>query len=142
MCFEYDEYVQFGGTRRVRKTRKRHRCNGCLKGIPTGSTCTNNTGLFDGHWFSEYVCDDCQRLLLSIVAEELREGCPWHTAWCATEEMQEYSRDRHEPVPLLQGTLEECREEVNRIHAEQMAEWHRKRLENGLYSEVDWARNR
>ncbi len=142
MCFEYDEGSQFYNTHRVRKTRKDHRCNGCHKVIPKGASCTNNTGLFERHWFSEYVCDDCQRLLLSIAAEELRDGCPWHTAWCATEELQEYSMNRHEPVPLLQGTLEECREQVNRIHAAQMAEWHRKRLENGLYSEVDWARNR
>lgn len=69
--------------------------------------------LFDGHWSNWYECEGCRRMILSIAAEEIQHGCRWSEAWCSIDDLQDYLRNRSEPVKLLQGTLEECWQQVN-----------------------------
>lgn len=113
MCFEYDGYAEMYEARTV-VCRKPHRCEGCGGTIVKGESAELATGKFEGRLFAEYTCETCQRMILSIAAEEIRHGCHWNEAWCATSELAEYLSHRHgDPVPLLVGTLEECRYHVN-----------------------------
>lgn len=117
MCFDYDDEADIYNETHV-KTRKPHRCEGCGKVFPAATQMLHGTGLFDGGWFSFYVCQPCQMLRLSIAAEEIRHGCPWHTAWCAYEDLRDYMADRSEPVEMLTGTPQEAMEYVNRLQVE------------------------
>ena len=124
MCFDYDGESEFFNSKTVR-TRKPHRCSGCNKVIPTGSQAEYCAGKYDRDFFSYYACENCQRLIESIAAQELREGCDWSQAWCSIDDLQQYLYDKRsygEEVELLQGTLEECRAEVVRLHQVQVAE--------------------
>lgn len=113
MCFDYDKYAEMYEARTV-VCRKPHRCDGCRRAIDKGERAELATGLFDGRFFGEYTCETCQRMILSIAAEEIRHGCHWNEAWCATSELAEYlSHRRGDPVSLLAGSLEECRTHVN-----------------------------
>jgi hypothetical protein len=115
MCFDYDETWDIYEQKTV-KTRKPHKCDGCRRTIPKGAQADHCTGLCCHEWSSFYVCHDCQRMILSIVAEELREGCRWDEAWCAPQELRDYLRDRHEPVPRIGlRTLEDCRRYVDSL---------------------------
>lgn len=113
MCFNNDDgYCEMYELRYV-KCRKPHKCGGCNRIIPKGEQTTCETWLWEGDWFATYSCDDCRRMILSIADLEISEGCRWHEAWCPLDELQQYLHDRHEPVPLLQGTLDECRQQVS-----------------------------
>ena len=112
MCFDNDDTADIYDQTNV-TTRKPHRCEGCRKIIPAGSQMSYTRCLFDGSWSNWYECEDCRRIILSIAAEEIQHGCRWSEAWCQIDELQEYLRDRREPVKLLHGTLEECRQQVN-----------------------------
>lgn len=141
MCFDYDyEPVICASTERVHKTRKPHRCDGCGKMIPAGSSATNNSGLFDGKWFSDYTCDTCQRMIYSIVAEEIREGCRWDESWCAPWDLRQYLHDRTKPVEVLtQETLEECRAYLDELWTAKVEANRVVYRGSGLYSELDAA---
>jgi hypothetical protein len=135
MCFDNDDRAEMYELKRVR-VRKPHRCDGCGKTIERGEHATHHTGLFDGAWFSDYECDDCRRLTLSIAVEELRHRCSWSDAWCPLSELRSYVADRSEPVKLLEGTLEECRQQVDAAWDERQ-----KPIPSRLVSKVDWAKN-
>jgi len=114
MCFYYDDYAELYAETSV-TVRKRHRCSGCLKAIEPGQPAKLATGKFDGAFFRSYQCESCQRMILSIAAEEIQHGCSWSEAWCAPDDLREYLADRSEPVQLLEGTLEECMSQVNAL---------------------------
>lgn len=118
MCFYYDDQQKMAQTGDV-KCRKDHRCEGCSRKIRKGEKAEHNTGLFDGSWYSYYVCDRCQRLILSIAATELLDGCQWHTAWCSPFDLAEYVSEKElcgDPIePLRLRTIEDCRRYVNGI---------------------------
>lgn len=118
MCFEYDGVWEFYESKRV-KCRKPHRCGGCRKTIAAKEYATRHSGKFEGDLICEYECDDCKRLTLSIAAEEMRHGCHWSESWCALSDLREYIAERGEPVPLLNGTIDECIAQVNAVWDEQ-----------------------
>jgi len=116
MCFDYDDYPELHSASNV-KCRKEHRCTGCRRKIRKGETAEHNTGKFDGSFYSYYVCDGCQRMILAIAAKEIQEGCPWSTAWCAVDDLREYLselRGYGETIrPLGLRTIDDCRRYVN-----------------------------
>lgn len=111
MCFDYDEECDIQETRVV-KTRTLHKCAGCRKKIAKGSKAICSSGLFDGAWFRYYVCDRCTRLQYAIVEKEIKDGCQWHTAWIAVDDLQEYLSELRsygeEVKPLGMPTLADC----------------------------------
>lgn len=121
MCFDYDDYPEIYAEKSV-IVRKRHRCNGCRKTIDPGQPAKLATGKFDGAFFRSYQCEACQRMILSIAAEEIQHGCSWSEAWCAPDDLHDYFADRCEPVPLLDGTLDECLSQVNALWTAACAE--------------------
>ena len=128
MCFYYDDQPKIQEIREV-KCRKDHPCEGCLRTIRKGERAEYNSGLFDGHWYSYYVCDRCQRLIMAIAANELLEGCPWHTAWCSPCDLAEYVAEHaaygEEIRPLGMRTLEDCRRYVNDVSERTGQHWWR-----------------
>lgn len=50
----------FSYTRHIKKTRVQHKCIGCEKPIPKGSSCTRYVGSSMGKFFQYYVCECCQ----------------------------------------------------------------------------------
>lgn len=111
MCFEYDGYPEFHNAHTV-KCRKPHKCAGCRKVIPKGESAEYTSGKYDGDFYAYYTCENCQRLILSIAAEEIRHGCHWDESWCSVDDIQDYISQRREPLPVLDGTVEECRQQV------------------------------
>lgn len=130
MCFYYDDQATIQEIREV-KCRKDHPCEGCLRTIRKGERAEHNSWLFDGHWYSYYVCDRCQRVIMGIAARELLDGCPWHTAWCSPCDLAEYMReheewgDGEEIRPLGMRTLEDCRRYVNDVSERTGQHWWR-----------------
>ena len=112
MCFDYDDYAELSESKTI-VCRKPHRCGGCRKVIAKGDSAKCTTGKFDGDFFRVYECERCQRLTLSIAAEEIQHGCRWSEAWCALDDLSSYVAGRREPVKLLEGTLDECLKYVN-----------------------------
>lgn len=121
MCFDYDDYAEMVNASTV-KCRKPHRCCGCRKMIAKGESAKLTTGKFDGSFFRTYECEACQRMIISIAAEEISHGCSWSEAWCATQDLRDYIADRSEPVALLEGTLDDCLKHVNDLWEAQIAE--------------------
>ena len=121
MCFEYDGVCDFYESHRV-KCRKEHKCEGCKRVIRKGEKAMVHSGKFDGRLFRDYECEDCERLTVSIAAEEIEAGCCWSEAWCALTELREYVADRREPVRLLEGTIEECRKQLDELWQAKVAE--------------------
>ena len=121
MCFDYDGYPEMYAEKSV-MVRKRHRCDGCRKAIEPGQPAKLATGKFDGAFFRSYQCESCQRMILSIAAEEIQHGCSWSEAWCAPNDLCEYLAEREEPVPQLNGTLDDCMKQVNDMWAAACAE--------------------
>ena len=115
MCFYYDEMPVMTNSKSV-KTRKVHRCEGCNQIIPKGSIVNNYTGLFDHAWYSSYICEDCQRKIYSIAAEELEHGCSWNESWCSPSDLREYLSERSKPLNILNGSLEDCYQYVNSLY--------------------------
>ena len=92
MCFDYDEYAEFGGTE-IRKARKDHKCGCCHKPILKGQQYHVSSGLFDGSFFQVRTCNLCYQNTLTIVEHELREGCGWYHAWPVAEDQQQWFHD-------------------------------------------------
>ena len=121
MCFDYDDYAEFCESKTV-VCRKPHRCDGCRKVIAKGESAKYTTGKFDGEFFRVYECERCQRLTLSIAAEEIEHGCSWSQAWCALDDLSSYVAERGEPVKLLEGSLEQCWKYVNDLWQQKVAD--------------------
>ena len=45
--------------RLIKKTRKAHRCHGCLTTIPVGSMAHASTNVDNGEIYTLYFCEDC-----------------------------------------------------------------------------------
>ncbi len=112
MCFYYDDYPEFYNVKTV-KTRKVHTCHCCMKPIDVGTKCEYAAGKFDGCFYAFYVCDGCKRKQISIVAQEIRDGCNWNESWCAYEDIHDYLAEHD--VPMMEGTIDECMEQVNAL---------------------------
>ena len=121
MCFDFDGYCDWYTCKTV-IGRKPHRCSGCGKLIEKGERHRVHSGKFEGEVFSERECDDCQRMILSIAAVELENGCEWNTIWCPLSELQTYWTEVSTPVPKLEfETLEECWAYVNELERKKTA---------------------
>ena len=53
----------FYNARRVKKTRKDHKCTGCLTNIPKGSEAHYIVAVFEGDFGAYYTCNACQDYL-------------------------------------------------------------------------------
>jgi len=51
--------MSFWESKKVKKTRKLHRCEYCGAMIPIGSSCNNETGTYDGDFNNYYLCNRC-----------------------------------------------------------------------------------
>lgn len=49
--------------RQVEKTKKAHKCLGCMQGIPTGSKCSYAAGVYEGNFRAYYLCVKCRDYL-------------------------------------------------------------------------------
>lgn len=47
----------------IKKTRKEHKCDGCINPIPSGSKAFRNVGVFEGDFFSVVLCKDCKEFM-------------------------------------------------------------------------------
>lgn len=54
--------VEFQESRKVKKTRKDHRCTICCRKIPKGFSCWHFTGKAEGKFFSNRLCNTCYEL--------------------------------------------------------------------------------
>ena len=45
------------------KTRKEHRCFGCLTKFPAGTSMSAETNVGDGHIYTIYICDGCKEFM-------------------------------------------------------------------------------
>lgn len=45
--------------RKIVKTRKPHKCEGCFEEVPVGTEITNCTGVYEGDFYNYYMCDPC-----------------------------------------------------------------------------------
>jgi hypothetical protein len=128
MCFYYDDQPKMAESRQV-KCRKDHSCDGCSRTIRKGETAEHNTGLFDGAWYSSYVCDKCQRVIMAIAVKEMLHGCEWHTAWCSPPDLSNYISEiesyGEEVRPLGLRTLDDCRRYVDDVHYRTGQHWWR-----------------
>lgn len=92
MCFVYDDYCDVYVSK-VRKARKKHRCDGCARGIEPGEKYTHATGIFDGDPFTSRVCGACELDRYKIYLHELSEGCRWQDSWIAPDDLHDYRAD-------------------------------------------------
>ena len=51
--------MSFWENRKIKKTRKDHRCEYCGAKIPAGSSCENNVGTYEGDFNHYYLCERC-----------------------------------------------------------------------------------
>ncbi len=63
----------FNSSRHIKATTTAHMCHGCEDDIPIGSSAWNEAGLFDGAFFSVYLCEECEKYL-NEHAEEFEDG--------------------------------------------------------------------
>lgn len=51
--------MSFWDSKKIKKTRKPHRCEYCGAEIPVGSSCDNEVGTFEGDFNNYYLCNRC-----------------------------------------------------------------------------------
>lgn len=57
--------MSFWESRKIKSTRKKHRCEYCRETIPVGSGCSYEAGVWDSEFNHYYLCDRC-RLFISM----------------------------------------------------------------------------
>lgn len=72
-------------TERTVKIRKARKCDGCLEDHPIGSEMIKNVGVFEGDFFSNYICPPCRKFI-DENTEDYADG------WCKGD----IGRDRRE----------------------------------------------
>ena len=60
---------------RIVKTRKSHRCFGCLEMIPTGSNVLRSTITDGGEIYANYLCKDCMAFSKTLPSDYWVDGC-------------------------------------------------------------------
>lgn len=65
--------MDFYNERKVKKTRKDHKCFGCREKIPVGSSCYYFSGVYEGDFCADYLCTKCKDYLVKN-PEFAREG--------------------------------------------------------------------
>lgn len=63
----------FNNFKEIKKTRKEHQCNGCREKIPAGSSAAYYSGVFEGNFFSAYLCRECDEYLTKHL-EDFEDG--------------------------------------------------------------------
>jgi len=51
--------MSFWESKKIKKTRKLHRCEYCGALIPIGSTCNNEVGTYEGDFYNYHLCERC-----------------------------------------------------------------------------------
>lgn len=62
--------MDFYNERRVKRTRKEHKCFGCLKKLLTGSTAFYVSGVYEGDFGAYYLCIPCRDYLDCNLCED------------------------------------------------------------------------
>jgi transcription elongation factor Elf1 len=57
--------MSFWNSKKVKKTRKIHRCEFCTRKIPIGSSCSSESGVYEGDFQSYYLCNRCNTYINS-----------------------------------------------------------------------------
>lgn len=55
--------MSFWNSKKVKKTRKEHRCEFCSRKIPVGSSCSNESGMYEGDFHNYYLCNRCVEVI-------------------------------------------------------------------------------
>ena len=55
--------ADFYNERVINKTRKEHKCFGCCKKFPIGSTVIYISGVYEGNFNAYYLCDECDEYI-------------------------------------------------------------------------------
>ena len=125
MCFDYDDYPEFLQSKTV-KCREPQNCEGCREIIQAGEYARYTSE----KCYAFFCCETCQRTILSIAAEEIRHGCSWSEAWCHPSDIRSYLRNRGEPLTMLEGSLDECKRQINELWTQRLTNSHHPRLAN------------
>ena len=124
-CEEYDDYPEFLQSKTV-ECREPQNCEGCREIIQAGEYAKYTSE----KCYAFFCCETCQRTILSIAAEEILHGCSWSEAWCHPSDIRHYLRNRGEPLPMLEGSLDECKKQVNELWTQRLTNSHHPRLAN------------
>ena len=126
MCFSYDDdYAEVLQSKTV-KCREPQNCEGCREIIQAGEYAKYTSE----KCYAFFCCETCQRTILSIAAEEIRHGCSWSEAWCHPSDIRSYLRNRGEPLTMLEGSLDECKRQINELWTQRLTNSHHPRLAN------------
>ena len=55
--------MSFWESKKIKKTRKLHRCEYCGAWIPIGSSCNNEVGTYEGDFNNYYLCERCMTFM-------------------------------------------------------------------------------
>lgn len=83
----------------IKKTRKQHTCEVCLRKIPKGFSARLHTGKYDGEFFRYYTCNTCTQLVQKYPAVCIDDDEDFIDSQLLTDCMNEY--DCHTQLQLL-----------------------------------------
>ena len=116
-CEEYDDYPEFLQSKTV-ECREPQNCEGCREIIQAGEYAKYTSEKYVENvktMYAFFCCELCQRTILSIAAEKIRHGCGWSEAWCHPSDIRSYLRNLGEQLPMLEGSLDECKRQVDEL---------------------------
>lgn len=80
-----------------RRAAKPHKCGECGRDIAKGETYRYTTGLYDGHWTTNHVCQHC-----TVAAEWLRINCGGYLDFGVYDDIHEHAEEYPDlAVPIL-----------------------------------------
>ena len=83
----------FANERKINKTRKEHQCFGCNKKFSAGSRLWYQSGVWDGDFYSSYMCGPCrQELYRGDYADGFSEGDLWSARYERVKDYINYIR--------------------------------------------------
>ena len=85
----------FSNERKIAKTRKKHQCFGCNKAFRAGSWMWYQSGVWDGEFYSNYMCGPCRNeLSLGDYADGFSGGDLWESRYQRAKDYINYVRPR------------------------------------------------
>jgi hypothetical protein len=65
--------LEFNNKRKIKRTRKLHRCSWCDELIPVGDPSVYHSGVYDGDFYADHMHVECDVAKESITEKEWRE---------------------------------------------------------------------
>lgn len=92
MCFYHDCYADFW-QQRYPKLRRPQQCHECFRTIPAGELAEYVTARFEGEFYADYYCGECEATRFRVHLMELKEGCKGAETWCPRGDLKEYCKE-------------------------------------------------